>query len=269
MLSLISVLVILFMSTSISNVKQMNYDDFLKLNISNWKYNRPLDRSRVPDIIHYIKKNHRIEGIIYLAYQKDSNTYYCYDGIHRYHAIKQIYKDQDTFSDILGIYQLDFTIMVDIMEYKDEIIRERFININSSLPVPTVYTEYEQKLDKIKLLEHIFSYICDLYPSFVKSNRKTNVPNINSFIFNEQFSNIIDQHGLYDFEYWKNQMKQFNLFMSNLQIKSTNPKTICYNYIKLTATQKQKCEKYCFYCFASKNWDQYFLYFLSSTNKFE
>jgi len=35
--------------------------------ISNWKYNRPPDTSRVEEIMEYIQQSNNIDGIIYIA----------------------------------------------------------------------------------------------------------------------------------------------------------------------------------------------------------
>jgi len=91
----------------------VNVHTISNMKIRNWKYNRPIDISRIPSIKNYILKTKRVEGIICLAYSVDDDTFYCYDGIHRITSIQEIIKEQLNFTDILGlndihnIYEMD------------------------------------------------------------------------------------------------------------------------------------------------------------------
>ena len=57
-------------------IKIINIESLMKFNIYNWKFNRPINQSRIQPIVEYIEKHKRIEGIIYLA--KHNDNYYCY-----------------------------------------------------------------------------------------------------------------------------------------------------------------------------------------------
>lgn len=205
------------MSSQITEI--INIENLMKLDIHNWKFNRPVDMSRIPSIIEYIQKHQRVEGIIYLA--KQGTRYYCYDGIHRYNGIKELVKQQQEYLDILGSCDtLQLNVVIDVIPYDDIKIQERFININSSLPVPTIYTESERKLDRIHITKNVYEYIYPKYSNFIKASRKTNVPNTNSTQFIDKFNKILDIIPNYDLEYWKQAFYEFNKFMKSRQIKT-------------------------------------------------
>jgi len=231
----------------------------MKLNIHNWKFNRPVDMSRIPSIVEYIQNHQRVEGIIYLAEQGDE--YYCYDGIHRYNGIKQLVKKQQEYIDLLGTHDvLQMKVVIDIIPYDENKIKERFININSSLPVPVIYTETECKLDRIHITEEVYEYIHSKYGNFIKASRKTNIPNTNSTEFSEKFNKILDTTCNYDIEYWKLAFNKFNDFMKSRQIKTkTTKEDKMLSVLKLSPKQQDKCCKHDFYCFAANNWEDYFI----------
>lgn len=250
----------------------VNIEQFIKMKIKNWRYNRPADNSRIPLIMNYIKKHQRVEGIIYLAEKDD--ILFCYDGIHRFLAIDSLVKEYQEYHDILGSSGiLDIEIILDIMPFDDEMIKERFININSSLPVPSIYTEKDQTIGKLQIIQVMWKYIEKQHFMFVMSSRKTNVPNINSSEFTDKFSVILDHTDLpeknktcvYDKDYWKTLFCQFNTFMKSRIIKTRYSKhDKLYSTLKMSKHQQEKCKKYDFYCFGAKDWDDYLLYFLNS-----
>lgn len=241
-----------------------NIENLMKLNISNWKYNRPVNRTRIPHIMEYIKKYRRVEGIIYLA--KKDNVYFCYDGIHRYNGIKKLIKEQQEYFNMLGTHDvLQIKLVIDIMPYDEKSIQERFININSSLPVPTMYTDSDRRIDKLDITEKVFDYIHTTYSSFIKASRKTNIPNTNSTQFAEKFNSILDVIHHYDIEYWIRQFELFNTFMKSRDIKTRiSKKDEMFSTIKLSSAQERKCSDYDFYCFAASNWEDYFMFYLES-----
>lgn len=244
-------------------IEIINIDSLMKFNIYNWKFNRPVNQSRIPPIVEYIQKHKCIEGIIYLAKQCDS--YYCYDGIHRYSGIKQIVKQQNEYMDLLGTHDiLQINVVIDIMPYDEDKIHERFININSSLPVPSIYTDSERKLDRIHITEKLYKYIHTKYSLFVKASRKTNIPNTNSTQFAEKFNNILDTECTYNIEYWKETFHNFNEFMKSRRIKTklSRHDNIEYAVLKLSCKQEHKCAENDFYCFAATNWEDYFVHYL-------
>lgn len=248
-------------------IKIINIESLMKFNIYNWKFNRPINQSRIPPIVEYIEKHKCIEGIIYLA--KHNDNYYCYDGIHRYTGIKQIVKEQVEYIDILGgsCDILQINVVIDIMPYDEAKIHERFININSSLPVPSIYTDSERKLDRIHITEKLYEYIHLNYSCFIKASRKTNIPNINSSQFAEKFNKILDTMCNYNIEYWKQSLHTFNDFIKSREIKvKLSRRDSRYSVLKLSHKQRIKCSENDFYCFAASDWEDYFIYYLEHVN---
>jgi len=189
-------------------MKIMSTSEFMKIKVENWKYNRPIDINRLPEIIKYIEEMNRMEGIIYLA--KKDEIYYCYDGIHRYNALKEIYRKREEYGDLLGIMNTDMIVNVDIMEYNEEMIKKRFININSSIPVPEVYTEAERKLDKIYGVEEVMKYMMKHYPEFVRNTQRVMKPNVNKTEFMDVLKRKMDENGVYRSEYWIERIEDEN-----------------------------------------------------------
>lgn len=256
--------------TRANQLRLISIGQLIKMKVNNWKYNRPVDKSRIQPIVNYIQEHRRVEGIIYLA--ENNGIFYCYDGIHRVFAIIALVKQYQEYQDILGSSDiLDIEIVLDIMPYNDELIKERFININSSLPVPSLYTEQDQMIGKIQIVQSIWRYIETQYHTFVMSSRKTNVPNTNSSEFSDKFSAILDnvnlpektKMSLYDEDYWKTVFCQFNDFMKSRIIKTTYSRLDkLYSTLRMSEHQKAKCKKHDFYCFGSRRWEDYLMYFL-------
>lgn len=270
-----------------NHVYLISINELMNMNIDNWKFNRPVDTSRIQPIYHYIQQHKKIEGMIYLAKTQHDNQYICYDGIHRIHGIKYYYKQLLQNHEFEGMLGLDcnhpcFSVFVDIIPYDEYVIKDRFININKSLPVPTIYTDNDRQLNKIRICEYLFSYIQDKYPLFIKTTKRYNIPNINSTQFTELFSNILnnlpEKYHIYVSEYnktfWLETLMSFNIFMKNMKIiyKKVKLNTNKYNenmYIQLhlSTQQYKKCSSHDMFIFASSQWDKYFIHFLESNNR--
>lgn len=237
--------------------------------ICNWKHNRPMDDLRIQPIMNYIEKTGRVEGIIYFAKKTINNkfTLECYDGIHRLHALFKLYEKRNAYQDILGLDNKPIMVLLDIMEFDEKMVMERFININSSLPVPEIYTEKDKNIDNIKLIEKLQRYYKDNYRVFIKNSDKTNIPHTNFTDFADKMKYILNNCSIEtrNFEAWKNIHEQFNDFMKHLKIKKTySKKDQKYGVLKLTDNQRNKCEQHNMYVFAATDWEEYFIYYLEN-----
>lgn len=129
----------------------LTFHDIHMFNIVNWKYNRKPDKIRIKDIKKYILNNTTdfVDGIIYLF--RHNNIYYCYDGIHRFTALREIYNENNskTYYLIVNIYK----------EYFDFQIKQHFESLNKCVPIPSIYTDAQQELDKRNLIEEVTDYI--------------------------------------------------------------------------------------------------------------
>lgn len=125
-------------------------------NIESWKYNRPPDIGRINDIKNNILKIGYVEGIIYIAFILDENKYVCYDGNHRRIAMNEI---STTLPCIIHLY----------MDVTHNMIKERFISINSAISVPEIYITNDEKI--YLLISKTRDWILFNYPSLVRSSK--------------------------------------------------------------------------------------------------
>ena len=248
----------------------------LRDKIHNWKLNRPIDDSRLPSIKKYINKTNRVEGIIYLA-RTTNGIYYCYDGIHRISSLFSMEDDINSYPDILSCPNQsinDIMILLDVMEYDEEKIKERFININSSMPVPELYVDYQRDKQIRLLIESLYDHFRTNYKDFIKVSKNSKVPNINSTDFNNKMLNVITNSNVQtrEIDYWLKLIEDYNDHMSKLEItknmnsknKANKNKMEIFRMIRLTESQMKKCKKYNMYVFAASNWDDYLLDYIQN-----
>jgi hypothetical protein len=245
-------------------IKIMRMSELMEMKVENWKYNRPMDMNRLPEIIKYMEEMCRMEGIIYLA--KKDEIYYCYDGIHRYNALREVYRKREEFGDLLGIMNTEIMVNVDIMEYNEEMIRKRFININSSIPVPEVYTEAERKLDKIRGLEEVMEYMMKRYSEFVRNTKRVMKPNVSKTELMDVLKRKMEEDGVYRSEYWIDRIEKENNRMKYMryEIKEGKHKEMNKemnkemkkeeNILYVTKKQYEKCFKNGMYIFMRDEW---------------
>ncbi len=156
-----------------------NYVKIIKCNIKdldknayiNWEYNRPVDIVRTSDISKYYINNKIkiIPGIIHVW--KKKNKYVIFDGIHRLFAA--IDSNEDMFV-ILQIYNTN----------DENKIKQEFLNINKSVSLPCIYTDFENKIKK-NVCEDVVNYIIRDYPAFQSPSRKC-------FKYNYNRDNLIE-----------------------------------------------------------------------------
>lgn len=191
----------------------------LKLNeINNWKYNRPVDELRSSDICDYFIKNNTmlIPGIIFAW--KTNYNYIIFDGIHRFMAGV---KSGNNMTMLLQIYNTQ----------DEEIIKQEFLNINKSVCLPCIYTEFDNDCKK-KICENIVNMLIKKYPSFQSPSR-------NCFKYNYNRDNFVEFISTLNIDFTKrdididvfNTMMILNSAAENSVIKNkiTVPKKVSYN----------------------------------------
>jgi hypothetical protein len=138
---------------------------------SNWSKNRPPDQVRIQQIKqHFLNNNTRLIPGIISAWDKEDGTFYIYDGIHRFLALKEILEqnpDQEFF----------ILIQFKLTKREQEIIDD-FINLNKSVSVPTIYIEDTDILKKT-VCQNIAEELCKRFPTFVSPSRKPYIYNFN------------------------------------------------------------------------------------------
>lgn len=147
----------------------LDYDSLKSYNIKNWKKNRPADKFRVEEIYNFYLNNNidLLPGIIYIWFY--NNRYYIYDGLHRYEALKKLNNNK-----------IKIILYINFSQDENSIIND-FTNINKSVPIPSLYTEYIEDQSQIKkdVCEEISEQLCKNYPQFVSTSRKPHTYNFN------------------------------------------------------------------------------------------
>lgn len=161
----------------ISSLKKILKHGLIEL----WEGQRSLDIERAKTMAEYFHSEYlkhktiKLRGSILLCKKDDllfSNIFYLIDGQHRYYALKSLLE-----SNLIP----DIEIRIDIIVVKDEDeIRQEFININKSVPVPIHY------LTPNDIVNLCFNNLRNKFPKAF-SEGKCNRPAINSDQFKDAF----------------------------------------------------------------------------------
>jgi hypothetical protein len=184
-----------------------------------WDKNRFTDQKRVEELIELLKNYKCVPGIISVF--RENGNYFIYDGAHRYLAAKQL--------------NIPLKIIYSqLIVTSPEILKNDFININKSVPVPEMYLEESKKKETCK---NIVMYLVNKYPDFKSSSRNSRSPNFNQDTLSDILYQILPEKCSSD--------EVINsIYNVNLLIKKQ---------------QDTKCPKKCierdFYLFTVKNWD--------------
>lgn len=211
--------------------------------IVNWQLNRPPDPTRIPEIIHQLKKQDYVDGTIYLTNHND--TMVCYDGIHRIMALRKL-SQTEHINHKLFIHYLP--------EYNEEKIRQKFETLNKCIPVPEIYTTAHQQLQEKQHIEDIVSHLMCTYPKIFKPSLRPNIPHENRDRLTDKI-HLIMKDGSYDFSDMIQWLDKFNAHMIEQ-----------LNNIKLTKKQMNKCMETECYLFIRKDWHRAFLLFIREIN---
>jgi len=224
-----------------SELHAMRWSKLSRFSIKNWHLNRPHDNTRLPEIIHQLKEQDYVDGIVYIAKKED--TYVCYDGIHRIEALKLLRHDIDC--------TIDHKIIVHYTPiYNERAIKQRFESLNKCVPVPEIYTSAHKELDVKNTIEIIIKYLTEKYPSMFKASRRPNIPHENRDLCTDKIHTIIKELSLESVSHDKiiDLIEQFN-FQMRERISS----------LKLTVKQMHKCGDTNCYLFIRKDWDRSFI----------
>lgn len=219
--------------------------DLLSAKVANWEHNRPPDLLRCTSIAEYIFMHQpELDWLLYVTYDKTSNTFYIVDGIHRFTALQIIYTENHKPMDFLTpntfgnsgnatwLYNKEILLSIRVNPSKGETI-DLFQNLNKSNPVPELYMENPDE-EKRKIIETIVREWMQQYKSHFNISQKPNIPNINR----DRFIDLLD--GIY---------QQYHLSPSNAY-EILNDKLYGYNnYLreniprKISSHSIEKCKK--------------------------
>lgn len=199
-------------------------DEFAKLPVKRWKYNRPEDPVRIAEIREWIEKSKRVDGVIYLACVE--NELVCYESNHRREALKGVEGVHSIFVDILW-------------DATDEDVKQEFLRLNKAVSVPELYVS-EEPVVAIGDLKQVVDKFCDNYKKLRVSTNRPQRPNFNRDMLTDEFYRIIKERGV---------------TLDELVIKLTdlNKEMATRDKSKLSAKVIQKCEESGLWLFAWSN----------------
>lgn len=217
-------------------------------NIVNWEGNRKPDPLRVSEISEELKKQNRIDGMIYLVLSNEDNRkLICIDGIHRLTALRKLYKETT-------LSRLEHNLIVNILPYYNlEYIEKKFDLLNKNVLVPRV--------DFVDLNNHITDYFTFRYKTAFSASNNPQKPNENRDIFKRKLNEFIvsceTQH--FTEQTIINIIEEFNIY-----IRNNLEKCIKKSKITLTKIQKEKCIKKNWFVFAEKEWHVLLIYYYNN-----
>lgn len=220
--------------------------DIFKMNISNWKYNRPPDITRCNDIASYIyNRKSIVDSMIYILFNNKKKLYEIYDGAHRINALN-IIKDNNILiinnnndtninetkiSDSLNWLVESYIILNIKFNCTDSDIIESFKTLNKSSPVPDIYIR-DETTERKKIIEQVAIKWQNKYNSHFVSSSRPYRPNTNRDRFIELLDNIYDKYKIGETERDLSQIMDASNYNISMNIPSK---------LKLTQQIIEKC----------------------------
>jgi hypothetical protein len=223
-----------------SMILRITWEKLSNYNLINWRLNRPVDKTRLNEIIYQMRLHKLVDGIIYIV-KTGENRYECFDGIHRIEALKRMSKKYDckNYGILIHYYP----------EYNEQQIRNRFETLNKCVPVPDVYTSTTRELEKERAVRSVAVELQKRYTKCFSASSRPRVPNENRDNLMNKISDILDIINIYDINIIINMFEQFHDIMRIDVINGIH---------KITRNQLNKCSRYNCYLFAKKDWCSYF-----------
>ena len=197
--------------------------------LQNWSKNRPEDKVRVVDISNNLKQTKSVIGEIRLW--KQGNSYYIYDGLHRYKAAELLSNNANI--------NLDLYIIVYDTANELNIIEE-FMEINKTVPIPSLYIDNSSNTSYI---QPIIRQYQEAYPDFAKPSRSPQKPNFNRDCVVDIIHNIIKDK----VDFTSHKLVEILDIINNC-IKADVSNNIYYNKLP-SAKVLEKCRKFDLYLF--------------------
>jgi len=137
-------------------------DIFKTLDITQWKFNRPPDMTRIADIHNWMGQFNRMDGVLNIAYIPHEGLV-CFEGNHRR----------------LALDGLNIMVLMDIIwDVTHEIVTHEFQRLNKSISVPDLYVVENDATLRLEIQEAV-SNICKKYPTHISSSGRPIRPNFN------------------------------------------------------------------------------------------
>ena len=145
-----------------TNIYAIPMEKFRSLFVKQWKYNRPPDMTRIPEIHDWMRQFHRMDGVLNLAYIQGEGLV-CFEGNHRR----------------LALDGLDIPVMTDIVwDATDESVRHEFFRLNKAVSVPELYVSETPATMRVEM-EDAVAQFRKKYSSMESTSGKPQRPNYN------------------------------------------------------------------------------------------
>lgn len=156
-----------------TNVYAVPMKIFKTLDVRQWKYNRPPDMSRVPEIHKWMKEFNRMDGVLNLAYIQ-SEGLVCFEGNHRR----------------LALEGLDIKVLLDIVwNATHDIVKHEFQRLNKSVCVPDLYVVENDSSLRVQIEEAVSAFR-KKYPTHESSSGRPIRPNFNRDKLTDEFTRL-------------------------------------------------------------------------------
>ena len=156
-----------------TNVYAVPMSVFRTLDVRQWKYNRPPDMSRVPEIHKWMKEFNRMDGVLNLAYIQNEGLV-CFEANHRR----------------LGLEGLEIKVLLDVVwDATHEIVKHEFQRLNKAVSVPDLYI-VENDVNLRVQIEDAVALYRKKYPSHESSSGRPIRPNFNRDKLTDEFTRL-------------------------------------------------------------------------------
>jgi hypothetical protein len=145
-----------------TNVYALPPNVFKTLDISQWKFNRPPDMTRISEIQSWMREFNRMDGVLNLAYISKEGLV-CFEGNHRR----------------LALEGLNIPVLVDIVwDATHEIVKHEFQRLNKSISVPDLYVVENDATLRVQIEEAVATFR-KKYPTHESNSGRPCRPNFN------------------------------------------------------------------------------------------
>jgi hypothetical protein len=143
------------------------------LDVRQWKYNRPPDMSRIPEIHNWMKQFHRMDGVLNLAYIQNEGLV-CFEGNHRR----------------LALEGLDIPVLLDIVwDATHDSVKHEFQRLNKSVSVPDLYVVENDATLRVEIEEAVNTFR-KKYATHESSSGRPIRPNFNRDKLTDEFTRL-------------------------------------------------------------------------------
>ena len=156
-----------------TNVYAIPMEKFKSLDVKPWKYNRPPDMTRIPEIHAWMSQFRRMDGVLNLAYISGEGLV-CFEGNHRR----------------LALEGLDIPVLVDIVwEATNETVTHEFRRLNKSVCVPDLYVAETPATLRVELEDAVAEFR-KKYSSMESTSGRPQRPNYNRDKLTDEFMRL-------------------------------------------------------------------------------